>query len=193
MINKQDESLLIYNIKANNCNDSLKMLINKHSGICYNLILKYKKYIQSKSCDFQDLIDQKDYFIYQAALQYNSDKKIKYSTWLGNYVKYQCLNCRRTKFNYCSIDEDVNSEIEINSQREYETNNLIKEKVNIINEILSSLDDKRIKKIYDLRYQNNKKMTFKKIRMQLGISEPTIKKLYQKGNKIISKKMKKVA
>ena len=176
MINKQDESLLIYNIKANNCNDSLKMLINKHSGICYNLILKYKKYIQSKSCDFQDLIDQKDYFIYQAALQYNSDKKIKYS-----------------KFNYCSIDEDVNSEIEINSQREYETNNLIKEKVNIINEILSSLDDKRIKRIYDLRYQNNKKMTFKKISMQLGISEPTIKKLYQKGKKIISKKMKKVA
>ena len=60
-------------------------------------------------------------------------------------------------------------------------------------EILSSLDDKRIKRIYDLRYQNNKKMTFKKISMQLGISEPTIKKLYQKGKKIISKKMKKVA
>lgn len=188
-----NENDVINNIKANSCNESLKVLISKHSGICYNLILKYKKYIHSKNCDFQDLIDQKDYFIYQAALQYDKNKNIKFSTWLGNYVKYQCLNCRRTKFNYCILDEEASVEIEQKSHRDYESHNLMIDKANAVKDILNSLDDKRIKNIYTLRYENTKKMTFKKISVELGVSEPTVKKLFQKGKKIISKKMKKNA
>ena len=188
-----NESDVIKNIKANSCNESLKVLISRHSGICYNLILKYKKYIHSKNCDFQDLIDQKDYFIYQAALQYDKNKNIKFSTWLGNYVKYQCLNCRRTKFNYCILDEEASVEIEQKSHRDYESHNLMIDKANAVKDILNSLDDKRIKNIYTLRYENTKKMTFKKISIELGVSEPTVKKLFQKGKKIISKKMKKNA
>ena len=191
LLTKEDD--IINNVKTKGCNESLKVLISMHSGICYNLILKYKKYIHSKNCDFQDLIDQKDYFVYQAALQYDKNKNIKFSTWLGNYVKYQCLNCRRTKFNYCLLDEDASVEIEQKCQRDYESHSLILDKANAINDILNSLEDKRIKNIYDLRYENNKKMTFKKISIKLGVSEPTVKKLFQKGKKIISKKMKKNA
>ena len=81
------ESTILDNIKNNGCNESLKKLISAHSGICYNLILKYRKYIQSKNCDFQDLIDQKDYFIYEAAKQYKKEKNIKFSSAfnLGRY------------------------------------------------------------------------------------------------------------
>jgi RNA polymerase sigma factor (sigma-70 family) len=186
-----EENDIINNVKTKSCNESLKTLISRHSGICYNLVLKYKKYIHSKNCDFQDLIDQKDYFIYQAALQYDNNRNIKFSTWLGNYVKYQCLNCRRSKFNYCILDEEASGEIERKCQRDYESHSLLTDKVNAVNDILNSLEDKRIKNIYDLRYQGNKKMTFKKISVKLGVSEPTVKKLFQKGKKIISKKMKK--
>ena len=188
-----NENNIIDNVKVKSCNESLKVLIKNHSGICYNLIFKYKKYIHSKNCDFQDLIDQKDYFIYQAALQYDNTRNIKFSTWLGNYVKYQCLNCRRSKFNYCILDEDASSEIDLSLQRDHESHALMMDKVNKINDILNSLEDKRIKNIYSLRYQNNKKMTFKKISSEMGVSEPTVKKLFQKGKKIISKKMKKNA
>ena len=189
LVNNEDS--IINNVKTRSCNESLKVLIKNHSGICYNLILRYKKYIHSKNCDFQDLIDQKDYFIYQAALQYDNTKNIKFSSWLGNYVKYQCLNCRRSKFNYCILDEDASSEIDSKSQRDNESHALMMDKANKVNEILNSLEDKRIKNIYGLRYQNNKKMTFKKISSEMGVSEPTVKKLFQKGKKIISKKMKK--
>ena len=187
------EGEILNRIKKYNCNESLKRLISIHSGICYNLIIKYKKYIESKNCDFQDLIDQKDYFIYQAALQYKDTKKIKFSTWLGNFVKYQCLNCRRSKISYHTIsDENTKDEIEKKSHSDFLNFQETKEKATIVKEALSSLEDSRIRDIYELRYfKNDKKMTFKKISVAMGISEPTIKKLHQKGKIILLKRIKK--
>jgi RNA polymerase sigma factor (sigma-70 family) len=186
------ESIILDNIKNKNCNESLKQLISLHSGICFNLILKYKKYIQSKNCDFQDLIDQKDYFIYEAAKQYKKDKNIKFSSWLGNFVKYQCLNCKRSKIDSKTVNnENVEKELERLSHSEFFESEERKNKITIINEALSSIKDERIKNIYKLRYLDNKKMTFKKISRRLGLSEPTIKKLHQKGKQLLSKKIKK--
>jgi RNA polymerase sigma factor (sigma-70 family) len=186
------ESTILENIKNKDCNESLKKLISIHSGICYNLILKYRKYIQSKNCDFQDLIDQKDYFIYKAAKQYKKDKNIKFSSWLGNYVKYQCLNCKRSKIDSKTVNsENAEMELEKMSHSNFFEIEERENKIIIINEALSSIKDKRIKDIYKLRYFNSKKMTFKKISVRLGLSEPTIKKLHQKGKKLLSKKIKK--
>jgi RNA polymerase sigma factor (sigma-70 family) len=186
------ESIILKEIKDKNCNDSLKMLISLHSGICFNLILKYKKYIQSKNCDIQDLIDQKDYFIYEAAKQYKKEKNIKFSSWLGNYVKYQCLNCKRSKIDSRTLSNG-NSDVELErmSHSRFFENQERKNKITIINEALSSIKDERIKNIYELRYGDNKKMTFKNISKSLGLSEPTIKKLHQKGKKLLSIKIKK--
>ena len=186
------EEEILSRVREFNCNDSLKKLISDHSGICFNLVLKYKKYIQSKNCDFQDLIDQKDYFIYKAALQYNSDKNIKFSTWLGNFVKYQCLNCRRSKVdNYTVSDESSKVEIDKKAQNEFFDSQKKTERLTAVKEALGELKDSRIRDIYILRYFNNKKMTFKKISTAMGISEPTIKKLHKKGKNILFKKIKK--
>jgi len=186
------ESTILDNIKNNGCNESLKKLISAHSGICYNLILKYRKYIQSKNCDFQDLIDQKDYFIYEAAKQYKKEKNIKFSSWLGNYVKYQCLNCKRSKVDSRTVNSEcAETELEKMSHSNFFETEERKNKIMIINEALLSIKDERIKDIYKLRYIENKKMTFKKISTIMGISEPTIKKLHKKGKQLLSKKIKK--
>ena len=186
----EEEALI--RVKNFSCNESLKELITKHSGICFNLVLKYKKYIQSRNCDFQDLLDQKDYFIYKAALQYNGDKNIKFSTWLGNFVKYQCLNCRRSKVdNYTVNDESSKVEIDKKAQFDFFDSQMKKERLTAVKEALGELKDSRIRDIYLLRYFNGKKMTFKNISLEMGISEPTIKKLHKKGKNILSKKIKK--
>jgi len=186
------EEEILSRVREFNCNDSLKKLISYHSGICFNLILKYRKYIQSKNCDFQDLIDQKDYFIYKAALQYNKDKNIKFSSWLGNFVKYQCLNCRRSKVdNFTVSDESSKLEIDKKAQNEFFDSQTKTERLTIVKEALGELKDSRIRDIYILRYFNNKKMTFKRISLEMGISEPTIKKLHKKGKNILFKKIKK--
>ena len=186
------EEEILSRVKNFNCNESLKKLISSHSGICFNLILKYKKYIQSKNCDFQDLIDQKDYFIYRAALLYDNDKNIKFSTWLGNFVKYQCLNCRRSRVdNYTVNEESSKVEIDKKAQSDFFDSQMKKERLTVVKEALGELKDSRIREIYILRYFNNKKMTFKKISMAMGISEPTIKKLHKKGKNILFKKIKK--
>ena len=174
----EEEALI--RVKSSNCNDSLKKLISEHSGICFNLVLKYKKYIQSRNCDFQDLLDQKDYFIYKAALQYDGNKNIKFSTWLGNYVKYQCLNCRRLKVDSHTVN-DENSKVEIDKKAQFDffDSQMKKERMTVVQEALRELKDSRIRDIYLLRYFNGKKMTFKNISLEMGISEPTIKKLHK--------------
>jgi RNA polymerase sigma factor (sigma-70 family) len=186
----EEEALI--RVKSSNCNDSLKKLISEHSGICFNLVLKYKKYIQSRNCDFQDLLDQKDYFIYKAALQYDGNKNIKFSTWLGNYVKYQCLNCRRLKVDSHTVN-DENSKVEIDKKAQFDffDSQMKKERMTVVQEALRELKDSRIRDIYLLRYFNGKKMTFKNISLEMGISEPTIKKLHKKGKNILFKKIKK--
>ena len=40
----------------------------------------------------EDVLSDKDYIIYKSAISYNPDYKIKFSTWLGNQVRYHCLN-----------------------------------------------------------------------------------------------------
>jgi hypothetical protein len=40
----------------------------------------------------EDISSDKDYLIYKSAVSYNPTKKIKFSTWLGNQVRYYCLN-----------------------------------------------------------------------------------------------------
>ena len=83
---------LITKIKTEACNSSLNQLINKHTGLCYDI---YKKYLPSQELSGNysiNIENDKDYIIYKSALSFDETKKIKFSTWLGNQVKYQCLN-----------------------------------------------------------------------------------------------------
>ena len=86
----ENDLSLINNIKENNSGDSLLELIERHSGMYVHIV---DKYIHKNSYVSRDLIiDDKDFVIYQSALEYNPEKKSKFSTFLANQTKWKCLN-----------------------------------------------------------------------------------------------------
>ena len=88
---KIDDVELVENIKnEKDVDDCLQELIERHTGIYLDIVNKYTQH--TNTSNKLDLIDEKDYNIYQTALKYKSDKGTKFPTFLGNETKWICLN-----------------------------------------------------------------------------------------------------
>ena len=74
----------------------------------------------------------------------------------------------------------------------YEDNSEMKNDVDHAFNILSKLNDKRIFKIFKLRYLNKgERLTWKQIAEKFSLTPQTIINLHTKGRRILKKKMKK--
>ena len=113
--------------------------------------------------------------IYLAALKYDESKGAKFSTYLGNETKWSCLNTynrnkRRPVFNSDFIENMTDQE----SKESSDITNSIKK--DIFNKILNLIDnhpDKRVEKIFNMRYiegLKNKVMPWKNIGDSLNLS-----------------------
>jgi hypothetical protein len=162
--------LLINKIKEKNDNFSLQELIDRHSGIYVTIVNK----IISDSCDFvnkTDVIADKDYTIYNAALKYNPNLNTKFPTYLANETRWKCLNLynknkkrKEDPLEYYQNNQEVSYDFVKDLQ-----NSEILEK---IYKLAESNDDKRVKKIIDMRYGSvyNKLTPWKNIAKKLRMS-----------------------
>jgi len=168
----EDEALVL-NIQENkNVEDNLNELINRHSGLCVKMI---NIYISEKSHPSlnNELIKDKDLHIYQAALKFNPDKRTKFSTHVGNEVKWKCLNVyNKFKRNrVISIEDNLFDYISFSQQNK--NKDLDDDVFSEIIAMTNSHPDKRVKKIFYLRYvigKNNSVMPWKNISSKLGMS-----------------------
>jgi len=160
---------LINNIKKNKDGKSLKELINRHSGIYVDMVNKYipKSF---NGVDKEDLLEEKDFSIYNAVIKYDETKNTKFSTYLGNLTKWKCLNIynKNTKFPQQNIEsfklEKFSCESEI--KKFEDTENLTR-----VYKFVDKCKDKRIKQIFKMRYSGDKKLTpWKKIAKKLDLS-----------------------
>lgn len=186
---KTEDIVLIEKVKDNNCEDSLKELINRHSALCYSVYYKYSPALTSAGVNFNEAVKEKDFVIYKAAQSYKSDKKAKFSTWLGNYTRYHCLNLMNEKKKYvCVEDKDLHYHID-NQEPEIDVESL-KEMREYVENILNQLKDKRIKRVFELRYfSNGGKITWNAISKKMGVSIQTVINLHSRGAKILKKKI----
>jgi RNA polymerase sigma factor (sigma-70 family) len=171
---------LIKNIKDNRDNESLKCLINRHSGIFCEMVKRYQHFISQKGHDPKDLFEDKDVIVYQSALSFNEDKNIKFSTWLGNQARYHCLNFLNKNSNYFPTENEYLQNMIENKQDQRE--NFNKENCEYFLNILKSLKDKRVYKIFRMRFfsQNKKNRSWNAIGKKLGISTQTAINIYNK-------------
>jgi len=160
---------LINNIKKNKDGKSLKELINRHSGIYVDMVNKYipKSF---NGVDKEDLLEEKDFSIYNAVIKYDETRNTKFSTYLGNLTKWKCLNIynKNTKFPQQNIEsfklEKFSCEAEI--KKFEDTENLTR-----VYKFVDQCKDKRIKEIFKMRYSGDKKLTpWKKIAKKLDLS-----------------------
>jgi len=167
----QDDRRLVNNIQNEiNSEESLKELVDRHSGIFYDII---NKFVPSNSifCSKDDLFAEREYHIYQAALKYDSNKGAKFSTFLGNETKWLCLNSyNKAKRKYCESKPPE----ELDFIDKIENNDIID--INLLNEIYFIIEkhpDPRVSKIFKMRYEdgeNLKCLAWKHIGKKVGLS-----------------------
>ena len=183
---------LVQNVKNNNCNESLKTLIFKHAALCFNVYKRYAKALESNGLTFDDIKLEKDLIIYNSCLSFKREKKVKFSTWLGNYARYYCLNMINKNRNYVCVEEDeLIYHIDKSSSQDFfnRSENPDEFRAFILN-ILEQAKDKRIIKIFKRRYFSEKKeRTWSNISRDMNLSIQTAINLHTKGLGILRTKM----
>lgn len=81
-------------VQEKNDEVALGELISRHSGIYVDMLKKFG-YNSLSFNQISDIMQDKDYVIYRAALEYKPEKA-KFSTHLANKTKYMCLT-QKTK------------------------------------------------------------------------------------------------
>jgi DNA-directed RNA polymerase specialized sigma subunit len=164
---------LIEKVKNNSDADSLQLLIERHSGIYLNMINS----VIPNSCDFldkDDLIEDKNFSIYKAIMNYDENKNTKFSTYLGNETRWKCLNLfnRGTKYKYLDIN-DFNDDQNLSNDTVVQDISS-KEMLDKVFNLADTHEDQRVKKIINLRYKvgnKNKTMPWKDISDKVIIEE----------------------
>lgn len=184
-----DDLSLIQKIKEDQDEDCLKELISRHSGI-YLQIVNQTISDQSNVCK-TDIMDEKDLFIYEKALKYDPNRNIKFSTYLGNEIRWKCLNIhnKAKKYEYC----DVGSQEEHLLDRDYLLEFANSEIINLIFERAEKNEDPRVRKIIHMRYKDgvrNKLTPWKKIAKKMNLSIQGCINIHKKFIKEIKKEFK---
>jgi RNA polymerase sigma factor (sigma-70 family) len=179
---------LVQQVKEKSCNDSLKELISRHSGICFSI---GKKFFGGSSFNIQDLIDNKDRIIYYAALSFNCEKGAKFSTWLANQVKFYCLNLKNKMSRYIETENDS---MEFLLNQYYNSSNDSSNKKELIStlfDILDQIKDEKIKKAIHYRYFSNKEkiLNYCEIAEILNVTPQTVLNWHNKFIHIAKKKL----
>ncbi len=172
--------------------ESLQELINRHSGIFLDIVTSYIPKGSATGCR-EDLINDLEYYVYNAGLKYDHTKKTKFSTFLGNEAKWACLNQYNKNKKYLIADTNE-------SRFMYENNLVSQEKPfvdeSVLNKIFNIIDrhpDKRVQKIFKLRYVEpkfNKLTPWKKVSKELKMSIQGCINIHNSAIKIIRKELK---
>ncbi|NDG51694.1 MAG: sigma-70 family RNA polymerase sigma factor [Flavobacteriia bacterium] len=175
-MNKDIEDIeLINNLQSQvNQKESLELLVERHSGIYLDMVNCYAS-PNNPYIDYNELINDKEYKIYSAAIKFDSTKGAKFSTYLGNETKWICLNTynrnkRRPVWHSDHIENmPKDDSFECDSISESIKEDLFNKVLNVISEH----PDRRVEKIFKMRYiigHKNKVMPWKKIGDEMNLS-----------------------
>tara|TARA_R100000008_G_scaffold48325_1_gene28709 strand:- start:2913 stop:3515 length:603 start_codon:yes stop_codon:yes gene_type:complete len=193
MSDQSTDKELTDNLKLDvNTEESLRELVNRHSGIFLDIVTSYVPK-NSASGSRDDLINDLEYYVYNAGLKYDHTKNTKFSTFLGNEAKWACLNQYNKNKKYLITDTDE-------SRFTYE-NNLMEQEKPFVNEwtldkifnIIDHHPDERVQQIFHLRYidpQYNKLTPWKKVSKELNMSIQGCINIHNSAIKVIRKELK---
>jgi hypothetical protein len=162
---------LIKNIKnKKKIDDSLQELVDRHSGIYLDIVNSFLKNCNNDSLK-QEIINEKEFAIYNSALKYDENRGTKFSTFLGNEAKWACLNASNKNKKYLELNDNTYDFETIKDEAEFSINNFKDQILKDFNEQIKNHPDKRIQKIFAMRYSGSKKLTpWRKISKEMNLS-----------------------
>ena len=187
-ISDSDLTKLVRNEKDN---EALMELINRHSGIYVDMVKKFGCKSLSIT-EVGDIIDDKNYNIYKAAIDYD-ETRAKFSTYLATKTKFICLT-QKTKnkrskphFSYDELDFFIESKD--NTPEEFCS---FSDSFSKIMNLISKNKDKRVEKIFNERYfggEFNKLQPWHKISKKIGMSSQACINIHNKTIENLKKKV----
>lgn len=171
---------LVQNIKNNiDIEESIKELLSFHSGLINKISGKYIQPLASSGSSIEEIQKEKEYIIYKAALMFKENKNVKFSSYLGSFVRWYCLNRINRNDDWKFISDEP-------------FNNIAEEKIDTttleyVKNLLNNIEDKKVKKVFELRYfSGSKLLAWNKIgKLMDGISGQTANNWYRKGIKLL--------
>jgi DNA-directed RNA polymerase specialized sigma24 family protein len=189
------DSTLVRRVKKNGCNESYKLLRSRHEKLFYKICQRYIPVAYAKGIKKEDILSDKDFVIFKAISSYKPNRKTKFSTWLGNCTKYHCLGLINTNNRLVTSEQDM-LEVVMDSQAKQIFDQKSKnqyDKEYVFN-ILNNLKDKRIARVFELRYYENyeekTKPTWSFISKKIKTSTQTAINLHHRGKEMLFKKLK---
>lgn len=150
---------------------NLSRLIDRHSGIYLDIV---NSYVPDNCAVIRknDLIEDKDFYIYQAVLKYDPNRGTKFSTYLGNETKWMCLNLYNKNKKNLHVPCD-NENLENTYYYNTSDEAIDRDTFEKILELAKNHSDSRVYKIFHMRYvigEKNKVMPWQKIANELKMS-----------------------
>lgn len=183
---------LVSRIKENACSDSFNELARRHSNLFYKVCQNYIKTLMSLGYCQTDIFEERDIVLFEAILKFNPDKGAQFSTWLGNYSRFFCLNKITAAKNMPEVgtEEEMEAVFNDTSVKAFENK---QPQVNLdgVFKTLDTVRDARMTNIFKLRYDPNqrKKRTWANIANQLGLTVQTTIQLHKKGLKLLQEEI----
>jgi RNA polymerase sigma factor (sigma-70 family) len=166
MPEKMDDLDLIQKVKKSGDSDCFMEIVNRHSGIYLQMVHSYAPR-ETAIDNFYDLMSNKESNIFDAVKAFDEKRNIKFSTYLGNHTRWLCLNSSN-KRRHLPMEDNFDCEFESSEPKQLAEQEMLRD---ILSQ-LSSLEDKRIEKIFKMRYfSEKKKLTpWRKIAKELDLS-----------------------
>ena len=162
---------LIKNIKKKKkIDESLQELIDRHSGIYLDIVNSFMKNCNNDSLR-QEIINDKEYAIYNSVLKYDENRGTKFSTFLGNEAKWMCLNASNKNKKYVELNDTNYDFDDLKDEKQTNASTLQDLILKDFNSEIANHPDKRIQKIFSMSYSGNKKLTpWRKISKVMNLS-----------------------
>ena len=175
---------LVQNIKKEEkIEESINGLLVFHGGLINRISSKYDRPLFDVGSSAEEIMKERHYIIYKAAQTYDTERKTKFSSYLGSYTRWYCLNKinKKEKLEFVSDEHLENHAAEI-------TDHNIKEHIHYL---LEKIHDPRIKKVIELRYFSGAKTpSWNSIAKTMGVSGQTCNNWFRRGVKIINSLIK---
>ena len=182
---------LVKNIKKKvNVNESLQKLIDRHSGIYLDIVNSFLKNCNNSSVK-DDIINDKDFAIYNTALKFDETRGTKFSTFLGNEAKWMCLNANNKNKKFIELNDQFCDFDKIKDETEVDNKHFEDLILKDFQEEIKNHPDPRIKKIFEMRYSGNKKLVpWRKISKKMNLSIQGCINIHNSALKSISKNIR---
>jgi hypothetical protein len=170
MDNLSDLDLIKSIKKKQKVDECLQELIDRHSGIYLDIVNSFLKNCNNDSLR-DEIINEKEYAIYNSALKYDENRGTKFSTFLGNEAKWICLNASNKNKKYLELNDNTFDFEKIKDTCDKTVIDLKDQILTEFNEQVKIHPDKRIQKIFSMRYSGNNKLTpWRKISKAMNLS-----------------------